>query len=399
MTAQIDETPTMIHSGRLPRPPRVTRIQVFHLAPNFPGKPMPRAHRGCRRAILWGIGLFVLIQVAMNLAIRNDLVPVRDPVWFEKLALLQAYGGFLPDSADNGTSPQPRLLALGSSRTQLAFDACRLEQTVSEATGQPIRAFNFGCPAAGAMTCSLYFQRLLAEKLSTDYLLLEIHPGFVAEHEPPFESRWLHPYRLSESEVQHLRSLGWAIEDPPQHGWLGWLTAVRSYRMSLLNRYAPVLLPCPFGLTLGSKSNPDGFVRGQEMPRDRYPKALARTRQEYAPVLADYRVGGPGPAAIRAILASCRARGITAAVILMPESSEHREWYGAEGHRSLALFTASLNDEFQVPMIDARDWVPDTGFADGHHLTASGAAIFTDRLAKDFILGWLAKSPDARATE
>lgn len=379
MTSKINET-RIISAVRVPLLPCVTRIEVVHRNPDRPRQQTSRSSRG-RRAVFWGISLFVMIQVSMNLAIRQDIVPVRDPIWFEKLQFLQRYGGFFPEPFGDDRAVPRRLLALGSSRTQLAFNASRLQCTLAEISQQPIRAFNFGCPAAGAMTCALYFRRLLDMGCVTDELLVEIHPGFIAEHEPPFEGRWLHLYRLSEAEVQTLRGFGWALEDPPQHSWKGWLTAAGSYRMSLLNRYAPVLLPCPYGLTLGSKSNADGFVCGVEMPRDRYVKALARTRQEYAPVLENYRVGGPGPAAIRDILAICRARGIAATVILMPESSEHREWYGVEGHDSLATFIASLKREFEIPVIDAREWVPDEGFADGHHLTGSGATIFTDRLA------------------
>jgi hypothetical protein len=103
---------------------------------------------------------------------------------------------------------------------------------------------------------------------------------------------------------------------------------------------------------------------------------VARAFQEYAPVLADYHVGGPGCAAIRDTLARCRDHGIRAAVVLMPESSEFRSWYGP-GYAEVTRFAESLG----VPVFDAREWVPDDGFSDGHHLTADGSAAFIDRLA------------------
>lgn len=380
---------------RLPRLSRVATVQIVHRSDST-GRSSIRGRRA-RAAVVAGIALFVLGQASLNLAIRTDVLPVRDPVWSEKFELLQARPAFFvaPAPSDSSVSPV-RLLALGSSRTQLAFDATALATTVSEHLGRPVEAFNFGCPAAGAMTCSLYFRRLLEEGVRPDYVLVEIHPGFVTPGDPPFESRWLHPYRFRTDEVELLRSLGWNVPTPPHHGWQGWLSASASYRMSLLNRYAPVLLPCPYGLTLGSKTNPDGFVAGQEMPRDRYPKALARTKLDYSPILTDYHTGGPGAAAVRDVLEQCRDHGIRAAILLTPESSEHREWYGDAGNLRLLEFAQGLAAEFGVPLVNARDWVPDTGIADGHHLTQSGATIFTDRLATEFIEPWLAQPGEVR---
>ncbi|MCZ2342269.1 MAG: hypothetical protein LC104_10805 [Bacteroidales bacterium] len=239
------------------------------------------------------------------------------------------------------------------------------------------------------MTCALYLNRLIEKDVKPDYLLVEIHPGFVTPGQPPFESRWLHPYRLRPDEVTRLRSFGWDVESPPQHGWSGWLMATASYRMSLLNRYAPVMLPCPFGLTLGARSSPDGFVRGEEMSRERYPRALARTKLDYSPILVNYQTGGAGTAAIRDILTQCHEYGITAALMLMPESSEHRSWYGEAGYADVTNFAQGLGREFGVPVVDAREWLPDEGFADGHHLTGSGADMFTERLAKEFVASWI----------
>jgi hypothetical protein len=114
------------------------------------------------------------------------------------------------------------------------------------------------------------------------------------------------------------------------------------------------------------------------------PRALQRTFEQYAPVLAGYHVGGPGCAAVRDVLARCSERGIRAAVVLMPESSEFRGWYGPAGYAAAAAFARELSAEFGVPVFDAREWVADDGFADGHHLVPAGAEAFTDRLAAEW---------------
>ena len=97
-------------------------------------------------------------------------------------------------------------------------------------------------------------------------------------------------------------------------------------------------------------------------------------------------MSGPDPAtaavrvAVRDTLAVCREHGIRAVVLLTPESSEHRGWYGPDGYAAVGRFAHSLG----VPVIDARDWLPDALIADGHHLTPSGASAFTDRLAREW---------------
>lgn len=214
-------------------------------------------------------------------------------------------------------------------------------------------------------------------------MLVELHPCFLTPRFPPFEGQWLHAYRLREDEPDHLHRFGWPVEPPPHHGWKGYVTAFGAYRFSVLNRYWPEMLPCPFGLTVGVRSDPLGFVPGIDLPPADRPRALERTRVQYSPVLAGYDVGGPGVAAARDMLAVCRERGVRAAVVLSPESSEFRGWYGAAGFTAARRLADDLGREFGVTVIDARDWVPDAGIADGHHLTPDGAAVYTDRLASE----------------
>src|SRR5205814_1462939 len=107
--------------------------------------------------------------------------------------------------------------------------------------GGRVEAFNFGCPAAGPMTAALYLRRLLADGVAPDCLLVEVHPCFVTPAEPPFEARWLHPYRLRPGEPELLRGFGWAVPTPRHFGPAGWVSAISAFRFALLNRYAPVL--------------------------------------------------------------------------------------------------------------------------------------------------------------
>ena len=369
-------------------PPTMPTLAVKRLVvlrpPPVATRRTPRARRA-RSAIFAGVGLYLLMQAALNAAIESEWLPLRDPVWAEKIELLATRSEFFgPRPADT----PPRLLAMGSSRTQLGFDAVAVER----ATAGRVRAFNFGVPAAGAMTSALYLRRLVEAGVTPEFITVEIHPGFASDLSPPYESRWLHLYRLRPDEVGRLRSYGWAVESPPQHGWFGWAAASFAYRYSIINRYFPKMMPCPYGLHVGAKSDARGFVSGHDVPAKQKADALRRTRNEYAPTFVEYRTGGPGVEAIRDMLGVCRDRGIRAAVVLMPESSEYRSWYGPDGYRRVGDLAESLTREFGVGAADAREWVPDRGFADGHHLTAEGSAIFSNRLAAELVGPWLERA-------
>lgn len=365
-------TPTarLLHRiRRIPRPPIAASLS------SAPPTARPgRAIRQARKAVLYGMVLFVIGQALFNLAVRKEWLPVRDPVYHEKITLLRQRPAFYRPAPGDG--PQ-LVLAIGSSRTHLGFDAGRFARILGN-----VEAFNFACPASGPMTSALYLRRLLDEGVKPDGLFVELHPGFLTPHQPPFEGQWLHSYRLRPEEIGHLNRFGWAVPVPPQHRWTSWLTAATDYRFALLNCYFPVMLPCPYGLTVGSKNDEFGYVAGIELPAADRPKALMRAHEQYAPIFADYDVGGPGCAAVRDILTLCRENGIKASVVLMPEADAFRVWYGKTGNEAIGRFALSIGEEFGIPAIDARDWVPDDGFSDGHHMTAAGGATFTERLAE-----------------
>jgi hypothetical protein len=374
-------TPERVRDSRI-APGLRSRIGTVTLLVSQPPDARPNRVRaaGSRRALVVGVVVFLTIQFGLNLAVRRDWLPLRDPVYAEKIELLRPHDRFF-DGSPSGTGRPTRVLALGSSRTQLGFDAGRFTRAVPQAD-----AFNFGCPAAGPMTAALYFRRLLDAGAVPDVLLIEVHPGFLTPMDPPFEARWLHAYRLTPAEVDVLHDNAWAVAPPEHHGWQGWVAAAHAFKLPILNRYVPTLVPCPFGLTVGARSDGRGYVAGIEIePRER-PRSVARTFEQYAPVFPGYHVGGPGPAAIRDTLRLAADHGIRTAVVLMPESSEFRGWYGPAGTAAIDGFVRTLG----VRVFDARGWVPDDGFADGHHLTPGGGAAFTDRLAAE-AAPWIGK--------
>lgn len=344
---------------------RIARAAVVVSA--LPAGKRVRQRRG-RAAVLVAAVVFVAVQLGTHRVIDSEAVPLRDPIYAEKVELLKQHPEFLTPTADC-----TRLLALGSSRTQLALDAVRLSDS-------QLSVFNFGCAGCGPVAGAVYLRRLLDAGMSCDVALVELHPTMLADHNPPFESRWLHDYRLRRHEPDMLREYGWDIDTPPQFCPGGWLTTTSTFRFAVLNAHAPALLPSPFGMTLANRTDARGHVPGVPVPPVERLKHLANAYMEYFPAFDNYRPGGPAVAAVRDTLTQLKQRGIRPVLLLTPESREFRSWYGPGGQERITAFANELAASSAVPLIDAREWVPDAEFADGHHCTPAGAATFTDRL-------------------
>jgi hypothetical protein len=117
-------------------------------------------------------------------------------------------------------------------------------------------------------------------------------------------------------------------------------------------------------------------------------RGVAAARAEYRAVLQTFAVGAGPERFLRANLAECRAVGVPVALLLMPESEEFRAWYPPAAERGVAAFLDRLKADCNVPVIDARAWVDDADFWDGHHLLPGGAAAFSGRLAGALSAMW-----------
>ena len=200
---------------------------------------VPRVHRA-RRAIAFAAFAFLIVQLAFATVVQREWLPLRDPLFHEKFERLQKHTAFWHDD-----KTALRILAIGSSRLHLSFDAKRLSETLSTAFGHPAIAYNFGTSGAGPLTNSLYLKRLIDAGVRADCIVLELHPALVGTGDSEFllERRWLHGYRLRLGECEQLAGYGFTPEYPPSFGAKAYLTATHAYRMPALNRYATVWLP------------------------------------------------------------------------------------------------------------------------------------------------------------
>ena len=328
------------------------------------------ARRTARRNLRLMVFAFLIIQFGTGVAIERDWWPIADPIYTEKAELFRKHSAFVAER-----SPLRRVLALGSSRTQLAFDAERFSAGVPGTT-----AFNFGTPGGGPLTCRLYWNRLHAEGFRPEVVFVEVHPALWCTLAVPFEARWLQEYRLKPGEPALLRECGWPLADPPQHDLLGKFTTTDTFRLGLLNRHAPALLPCRFGLTIGDRNDAFGYVRGIDIADQERPRAFERAKAEYGDCFPAAAPGGAALAAVRRLLADVQAAGAEPILLVYPEAAEMQSWYGPHHPEQLHACLTALQREFGVTLLDGRGWVEERHFVDGHHLSAAGGAQFTDRL-------------------
>lgn len=368
------------------RPPALSLGSATH-AP-------PRSRRRAVAAVAVGLVVFAAAQVGLGVAIDTERSPLRDPIYFDKLKLFARHPAFTPGPNPPADRPTTVLL-VGSSRTLNSTDARAATAHLSAALGRPAEVFNFGQAGAGPVTNAVYLRRLLAAGVRPDYVLIEVHPVFLAGQRPdPPETRWLLPFRLRPDELAYARGLGFPAATPATHGVRGFIAPLYEYRFLVLDRYTPFLLMNNSRLNGGHEPDDFGFARLQEdVTPEKRAYFLGLARGQYADYFAGYRPTGVGVAAIRATLDQCRAAGCKAGLVLMPECAGWREWYDPAGLEELDAVLAGLGAEYGVPVFDTRAWVPDELTVDGHHLTGRGADVYTARLTRDVLAPWLARTP------
>src|SRR5262249_7682356 len=97
--------------------------------------------RQARADLLWGLGVFTVLQLGLAVAIAGWWPQLRDPYYGQKLVRLVR--------RKNASPARPLLVVmLGSSRTLYGLKAGSLEDGLTQKLGRPVVCFNFGIPAA-----------------------------------------------------------------------------------------------------------------------------------------------------------------------------------------------------------------------------------------------------------
>jgi hypothetical protein len=341
---------------------------------------MRRGKHRARRALLQGLTLFVVAQVALAGAVWGNWGPrLRDPNCAHKVRLLQARLQPRPNS------PRPlSVVQIGSSRTVYGVRGQAVEPRLAERLGRPVVLFNMGFHGAGPLSHRLNLERLFDAGVRPDLVLLEVLPATLEEKHltQDVTASRLPACQLSYSQMQMLKRLAAAERPDLEREW--WLSQVSpwfSHRFALVTTTAPTFLKVSSRMDQYTGADESGWVPLPRRP-EATRRALAQAREEYHGLLQRFR---PSPRALEVLGESvrrCREEGARAALVLMPEGPFFRSLYPSHVRRQIDEALARLNRRSGAALIDLRDAVAEEDFLDSHHLYPEGAALCTRRLAE-----------------
>ena len=337
--------------------------------------PARSARRDAAVAVAVGAVLFVACQLALGLAAERSYT-VKDPGYADKEKKLAALEAAFPG--------RPRVVMLGTSRTGFGFDAGRLEEQLD---GRAV-VFNYGIPASGPVTHLLYARRLFARGHRPDLLLVEVLPPGLADlPDGPLEAKFLFGDRLRHDELDAVIGYGFP-EAEVRRAWReSVLTPWHALRFPIMGRLAPSAVPWHLRFDWSRTADAHGWSGSisDTVTEDEYAAGLVRAANEYRNILADFRPTGGAARALADLLVLCREQGVPVRLVLMPESAGFRALYPPDATARLYEFLNRLCAEHGCELVDARAWVADTGFTDGHHLLQPGARQFTDRPGREVV--------------
>ncbi len=338
-----------------------------------------RRHRARATVLSAASGLLALnVGLVVLLAARPDL---RDPLFYGKQDRLE-------EQLARPVSNRITIVAIGSSRTANAFHPPTVEAAVTAATGRPCLAFNAAVLGRGPIFQPLHLQRLLDRGIRPDIVVVEIVPSlFAAPNGKPAEIGHLRPDRLTWKEIQEMGRLGYSDPEYRSEWRKSLYNPWFAFRFQLLGLFQPRWTPPQIVAEARAFPNRDGWQPYTDsVTPESYRKGLTYARGGHFENLRNMDVGEAAVEALREVLAMCRHEGITAVVVLSPEGSEFRSWYGCTAKATTKMLKSIACEGTDGRVIDARDWLPDDAFADGHHMLYTAAPTYTKRLVKELII-------------
>jgi hypothetical protein len=330
-----------------------------------------------RSVLFWMVLGFLVAQLALNVLLELRYSAVNDKEYARRLDLLRARLSEEPG--------RPLLLLLGSSRTEMNFLPEELPP-LRTASGQQPLPFNFSHLGAGPVMNLLELRRLLRAGIRPEWLVLEVMPpqlGDVSQHiitdvagsqDLPLTGRYDNP----------LRAYGVFVR--------GRLVPCYKHRMFLTHKAVPQWAPAAAWQREQIPANGLGRLGGDyawmAAPKRDPIEAQRRTqatRDGYRPNLQDLRIADISGRALHETLNLCRDQHIPVVLLLSPEGKDFQSWYSPDARRLVDDYPAALAREYDVPLIDARDWLDECDFIDSHHTVLAGAKRFTLRLGTDVL--------------
>jgi hypothetical protein len=332
------------------------------------------------KVVIAAVIAFVILHLGLVLTTELSRF-VRDPLYGDKELKLSRLERTLPATSS-------KVVFLGTSRASYGFDAGLAQRLATEELGGSTGVFNWGIHATGPVTHLLHLRRMLDDHHRPDLLLLEILPPTLADlPDGPLESHFVVGTALEWNELDLVGDYGFPNDRLRRSRREVVVAPWYAMRFPLMGRIVPYWLPYyqRFDSSRGSDPNGWGPIATNEVSEEQIVTALRNAQSEYRDILAKFKLGEGPVRALRELLDRCRSERIQVLLILMPEGTGIRSLYPREVVADLNRFLGGLAREYGCGICDARTWLPDDAFYDGHHLLRPGAAAFTERLTREAI--------------
>jgi hypothetical protein len=313
------------------------------------------------------------IQFGLGICIDRFWAAKRDPDFHELQGIVRARQAEAPG--------RPLVLFLGSSRTKQALRAELLNEPGDPSA--PI-VVNSAISGGGPMMHQVLIRRWLVAGIRPDLIYLEIMPMSLSARQGAPIEEFQQTWRYDAEEVTHL----WKYYTEPTRLVGHWALA-RAFPCYHNQAELRDTLALDIPLT-GKKINAIGrdHYGWEASPAVTPPRDAERQSREsvehYAFALNQPELAPGAVRALRDVLKLCADEGIPAVLVLPPEGSCFRSFAPDVEDRQIKEIH-ELAAEWSVAVIDARAWVDDDGFADGHHTTVEGADKFTRRFAREVL--------------
>jgi hypothetical protein len=331
---------------------------------------------------------FVAYQASFFL-LTTPFPQLGDPEFGGKLYHLRAHLRAAPDT-------HPLIIAFGSSHVGLGLRPEDLRKAAPVGSSEPL-VFNFALNNSGPLTSLVCLRRLLREGIRPDWALVEPCPLML----------WLEGCNaraqcvldLPKVQRSDLALLSRYYSDAPKFraAWravqvLPWF----SHRQSLLNYCLPRWFPEDKRVDSYWRHTDDwGWQWNETLLEPRFVRSADARRTVYETFTwyyGMYSLSEASRLALHEFVLTCQRENIKVALLRMPEAKEFQLWYPPAVRAALDGCFREVSER-GAPVIDARDWLPDTAFADGHHLTPEGAREFTKQFQTRVLAPLVAGEP------
>jgi hypothetical protein len=334
-----------------------------------------RMKRTARGLLLWSLFWYLIAQLALFVWMGDSWKLNRVRVEQQKWKQLHELLAQAPD--------RPLVLMLGSSRTDWAFEAGRLDGQPGP-DGRPLLVYNFGVPTTGPIHEALYLNDLLDQGIRPRLLLVEFVTSHLNQSRRGLlsEEHFTVPLWLSAHQLLFFRP----FFSNPRKALIEWVQsrvspwyAFRWYIHEHFQGHDEFLRPYEQSRQPMNSWGCRILSDDPGTPEYRAWRWQGALRM-YGPTLQQFRLGAKPTQAMHDLLARCCREQIPVAIVLMPITKEFRELIPAEGRAELDHLVAELCNRYRANLIDASEWLDREDFDDGHHVLKTGAHKFSMRM-------------------